>query len=212
MEKVKLVKFAALTLRGKERGVGLQWSIRKGFPRITVYTGKYLKDDKTVDYNKIIIAPFDYTTMLMFLENFKSVIYHKDDTVSSSIKCYNTKFVDNKRTDDIILQATATVGKKDGIIYLSATADGKPVHKFELVPEGKWHKYFNNEEELTNKAQLSRQYAKAYYELLKTILLQEFFLDTKSEVEINNPIIDDNLIKDVTPEENKKITDDTLFD
>ena len=212
MEKVKLVKFAALTLRGKEKGVGLQWSIRKGFPRITVYTGKYLKDDKTVDYNKIIIAPFDYTTMLMFLENFKSVIYHKDDTVSSSIKCFNTKFVDNKRTDDIVLQATATVGKLNGIIYLSVTADGKPVHKFELVPEGKWHKYFNGEEELVDKVMLSKQYAKAYYELLKTILLQEFFLDTKSEVEINNPIIDDNLIKDVTPEENKKITDDTLFE
>jgi hypothetical protein len=212
MEKVKLVKFAALTLRGKERGVGLQWSIRKGYPRITVYTGKYLKDDKTIDYDKIIIAPFDYTTMLMFLENFKSIIYHKDANVSSSIKCFNTKFVDNKRTDDVILQATATVGKLNGIIYLSVTADGKPVHKFELVPEGKWHKYFNGEEELVDKVMLSKQYAKAYYELLKTILLQEFFLDTKSEVEINSPIVDDNLIKDVTPEENKKITEDTLFE
>lgn len=207
MEKVKLVKFSALTLRGKEKGTGLQWSIRKGFPRITVYGSNSFTQDKKVNYDEIIIAPFDYTTMLMFLESFKDIINSKEENISLSIKCFNTKFVDNKRTNDITLQATATVGKSNGIIYLSATAEGKPKIKFELLPEGKWHKYFNGEEEVTNTQKLSLQYAKAYYELLKTVLLKEFFLDTKQEVEIDSPA--DN--KESVIEE-KKVTEDTLFE
>lgn len=212
MEKVKLVKFSALTLRREEKGVGLQWSIRKGFPRITVYTGEYITKDKKVDYDKIIIAPFDYANMLIFLQNFEDVIKSPEENISMSIKCYNTKIVDNKRTDEIVLQATATVGKENGIIYISATADNKTPYKFYLLPLGKWHKYFNNEQELTSKALLSKQYAKAYYQLLKTVLLKEFFLDTKQELEIDNPMVSKEIKSELLPDETKKITEDTLFE
>lgn len=210
MEKVKLVKFAALTLRksgDENKGVGLQWSIRKGFPRITVYTGPMFKEDKTVDYSKIIIAPFDYTTMIMFLEYFKRIIYSKDEC-KYTVKCLNNKFVDNKRTEEIIVQASVIIGKdKDNVIYLAAIEDGKKNIRFDLVPEGKWHKFFNgNNEEIIDKGELSRSYANAYYDLLKNLLFKEFFIDAKEEVMLDDPK------EKVTPTETKKVTEETLFE
>lgn len=208
MEKIKLVKFSPLTLRksGDEfKGAGLTWSIRKGFPRITVYTGGNILDkDKKLDYSKIIIAPFDYTTMIMFLDYFKNVIESKEE-IKYKVNCYNNKFVDNKRTDDIIIQASVIIGKDlEGIVYISVVEENKKSIKFELIPEGKWHKFFNgNNEEIVDKKDLSLRYSRTYYDLLKSILLKEFFidateeltLDSTKEISIDNISEEDKLLK-----------------
>lgn len=211
MEKIKLVKFSPLTLRksGEEfKGAGLTWSIRKGFPRITVYTGGNILDkDKKVDYSKIVIAPFDYTTMIMFLDYFKNVIESKDE-IKYKVNCYNNKFVDNKRTEEVIIQASVIIGKdKEGVIYLAAVEENKRNLKFELIPEGKWHKFFNGEnEEIINKRELSLSYARAYYDLLKNLLLKEFFIDATEEITLDDPK------EKVIPTETKKLTEENLFE
>lgn len=183
MEQVKLIKFAGLTLR-KEDKSGLQWSIRQGFPRITVYTDSNILDEnKNVDYSKVIIAPFDYVTMMMFLEYFEQII-KSDGDLKYTINCYNTVYKDNKKTDEVGLQASVVVGKdKEGVVYLAALEEGKKSLKFDLLPNRKWHKVIdNNGNEIDSPKRLSATYATGYLKLLRELLAKEFFTQTRSEV------------------------------
>ena len=163
---VVMVKFAPLTLR-KEYGDGdyglLTYAIRNGYPRITVFTTNKNKEE-VFDYNTMVNATFSLVQFEMFVDNIKEII-DADKETTYKVNCYNAKYVNNVRTNDVELQATAVVGKdKEGIIYLAVTAEGKRKVKFDLLPT-EWNKYSANGEEFS-KEELSKRFTKAY---VKTI-------------------------------------------
>lgn len=188
--KSKLVKFTPLSLTKEleEDSATLQWSIRKGYPRITVFTSNTIKEkDGTVNYGKIITAPFDYVTMTMFLNYFQDVIFSKEET-RQVVNCYNVKYKDGEKTEEIYLQAKAVVGKdKDGIIYITAIEEEKKQVKFYLLPNTKWHKIYDKDNnEISNVKEQSFVYAKAYLQLLRKLIEDEFMKDAKSEILLDN--------------------------
>ena len=159
---VVMVKFAPLTLR-KDYGDGdygiLNYATRNGYPRITVFTTNKNKEE-VFDYNTMINATFNLTQFLMFVDEIRDIVEADKDT-SASVDCFNAKYVNGVKTNDVELQATAIVGKdKDGIIYLAVTHEGKRKIKFELLPT-EWNKYSRNKEALS-KEELSKRFTKAY--------------------------------------------------
>lgn len=188
--KVKLVRFGPLSLRKNVENdeMALQWSVRMGFPRITVYTTNKVSENGKMDFGKIIIAPFDYVNLKVFLSYFRDTI-KADGEISYSVDCYNVAFKDGVKTGEIKLQAKVVVGKdKDGVIYLAAIEEGKPKIKFELLPNTKWFRYYDKDNvEITDKKTLSFKYSEAYLCLLETTFNKEFNLDVKSEVMLDPP-------------------------
>jgi len=159
---VVMVKFAPLTLR-KDYGDGdygiLNYATRNGYPRITVFTSNKNKEE-AFDYNTMVNATFSLTQFLMFVDDMRDMVDADKDT-SASVDCFNAKYVNGVKTNDVELQATAVVGKdKDGIIYLAVTSEGKRKVKFELLPT-EWNKYSKNKEVRT-KEELSKRFTKSY--------------------------------------------------
>lgn len=188
--KVKLVRFGPLSIRKNVDNdeMALQWSVRMGFPRITVYTTNKATEKGKMDFSKVIIAPFDYINLKLFLSYFKDIVV-SDDEKSYSVECFNVTFKDGIKTNETRLQAKVVVGKdKDGVIYLAAIEEGKPKIKFELLPNTKWFRYYDKDNnEITDKRVLSKKYAEAYLCLLETTLNKEFNLDVKAEVMLDPP-------------------------
>lgn len=176
--KVKLVKFPTLTLRKEIEGEGaasLTWAIRAGYPRITVYTSGTIKNpDGTTDYTKIITAPFDYLNANILLTMLEDLVNTKEPT-KKSVDCFNAKYEDNVKTNEVIVQAKVTIGKDDnGVNYIAVTEEGKRKIKFELLPSSKWFKYYlPNGAELTDPRLSSYYFTKAYVQLVKHFVLAE---------------------------------------
>lgn len=186
----KIISFGPLT-RYSETVDGkygtLSWSIRKGYPRITVYTENY--EDKTkrdeFSFDKLITAPMDGVIVGMVISNLK-LAYAATKEFKASVKCFNTKFVNNEPTNEVILQATIIIGKdKEGVVYLAAIEDGKKKLKFKLLPNPKWHKFYNDAgDEITDQATLSVLYAKAYTGLLETLMNTHLAGDAKIKYQL----------------------------
>lgn len=152
----------------------LTWSTRNGYPRMTAYTSnnKASSPDGKMDFNFVITAPFDYITLQIFLEYLKEVIDSTGE-IKYSIDCFNTKFVNHERTNEVELQAKVIVGKdKEGVVYLAALEEGKRNVKFDLLPSSKWFKFYDaTNTEITDKKVLSKLYATGYYNVLSKLLL-----------------------------------------
>ena len=209
---VKVVKYAKLSLR-KETKVGdtkdnasLNWSCRNGFPRITVYTSGNIKrgDSNELDYSKIIIAPFDHITLSSFLNMCEEVL-HSDTEIRREVECYNTKFVNGSRLDEVYLQAKVIIGRdKLGIYYIAAVEEEKPKVKFELLPSTKFFRFVTeNSEEVSN---ISRHYANAYIGLLRkcierdvvdSIVVTEFEEKHKKNTKPTPPKNDIDITEDI---------------
>ncbi|EPU3828977.1 hypothetical protein ACVWU4_000958 [Campylobacter coli] len=172
-DKVKYVRFSLLNLRkpyeDRDDYALLTWGIRKGFPRITVWTNNKRPDGVKVDMGTVITAPFDYVSFTMFRHYFKNIINNVEPDVKKyTIECFNVKFVDNKKTDEIYIQARVTVGRdKNNVIYLAVVSEGKPKIKFDLLPNPTWFKFYAGEKNLLeDKGRLSTEYALAYLEVM----------------------------------------------
>ena len=172
---VKIVSFVPLTLytdtNDDDGYATLSWSIRKGYPRITVYTDNSRKKSKEFSFDHLITAPMDAVIVNVVIDNLGKVI-KSDKEIKLATKCYNVKYVNNEKTDDIYLQATIIIGKdKDGVIYMTAVEDGKRKVKFKLLPREKWHKFINaGGNEVTDKSELSVLFATAYHKRLKSLM------------------------------------------
>ena len=172
-DKVKYVRFSLLNLRkpyeDRDDYALLTWGIRKGFPRITVWTNNKRPEGVKVDMATVITAPFDYVSFTMFRHYFKNIINNVEPEVKKyTIECFNVKFVDNKKTDEIYIQARVTVGRdKNNVIYLAVVSEGKPKIKFDLLPNPTWFKFYAGEKNLLeDKGRLSTEYALAYLEVM----------------------------------------------
>lgn len=174
---VKFIQFAALNLSkvhmvdDKKDSAQLQWSSRMGYPRITVFTTDNTQVDGKFDYSKMIKAPFDFVTIDIFMQRFRNVLETTEE-VKYVIDCFNNKFVNRERTDEVELVAKVTVGRdSDGVVYLAVTEDNKKKIKFELMPSTKYFKFYDkNGDVITDKKILSNLYAKAYHKRLDYIL------------------------------------------
>lgn len=174
---VKFIQFAALNIQkdimdeDKKDKAQLQWSSRMGYPRITVFTTDKMQDDNgKFDYSKMVKAPFDFVTLDIFMQRFKTVLETKEE-VKFVIDCFNNKFVNNERTNELELVAKVTVGRdSDGVVYLAVTEDNKKKIKFELMPSKYFKIYDKDNDPITDKRILSNLYARAYYKRLDFIL------------------------------------------
>lgn len=174
---VKFIQFAALNIQKdimndeKKDKAQLQWSSRMGYPRITIFTTDKMQDENgKFDYNKMIKAPFDFVTIDIFMQRFKTVLESKEE-VKFVIDCFNNKFVNNERTNELELVAKVTIGRdSEGVVYLAVTEDNKKKIKFELMPSKYFKIYDKDNDPITDKRILSNLYARAYYKRLDFIL------------------------------------------
>ena len=171
---VKIVKFIPLNLtadKGEGKHASLTWSIRKGYPRVTVYTDNSSSRSEEFVYDRLIIAPFDAVTINIVTDTLDKSI--KDDTPSEqAVKCYNIEFVHRVRTDNVIQQATVTLGKDTkGVIYIKVENDKNSETRFDLMPNAKWHKFVDEAGgEITDNRILSNMHAKAYATRLRSLM------------------------------------------
>lgn len=172
-DKVKFVRYSLLNLRkqyeDKDDYALLTWAIRKGFPRVTIWTQNKRPEGVKLDMNTVITAPFDYITFTMFRQYFLNIINNTEPDVKKyTVECYNVKFVNNQRTNELYVQARVTVGRdKDNVIYIAVIADEKPKIKFDLLPNPTWFKFYAGDKNLLeDKGRLSTEYAKAYLDVM----------------------------------------------
>lgn len=143
----------------------LVWGIRKSYPRITQYV------NTTEDTPLVYIAPMNSILVESVLLTMCEVYSGEHDNIKK-IACYNIEYVDDKKTDNVVLQATINIEKDTaGINYLYLTVKDKPVVKFKLMPDLRWHKFLNrNNEEITDVGVLSSLYARAYMHRVRSSL------------------------------------------
>lgn len=188
MEEKKIKRFNLLQLSLRKTlenddYASLTWSVRDKYPRIQVFTSKTFKsEDGAVDYDKLIIAPFTYP-IIYTLINQLEILANKldlDKAPVSKIECYNIKFVDGKKTDEIEKQAEIVLARsQEGVINIGVKNTKHDGLYFPLIPDLKWHKFYDKDgTEITSKKILSSLYTLSYVKLLKdtftdTILRKE---------------------------------------
>ena len=135
-----------------------------------------LNEDGTIDYGKLIIAPFTYPLVCVLIDSLGKALLDDDNF---SIKCYNNKFVDNKRTDEIEEQAEVKVVRsQEGVLHIGVKKNGS-CYYFPLFPDLKWHKFYDKDgKEITDKRKLSNMMVRAYVNLLKGA-----FINTITDIE-----------------------------
>lgn len=180
--------FLPLNLRnftedGKIRS--LTWGSLNGNPRLTVFLDNTKKPDGTIDYNKMIIAPFKPLEMLTAIGYFKEVL-KKGENDFEEIDCLYPKYVNNEKTEEKVLRAKIRFGiDKDGIAYFYVENVNGIKIKFNIVEEG-WHLWRNGKNAADNKSksELSQKHALSYLNILeslvKDLVIKEVTLGTNS--------------------------------
>lgn len=180
IRKVNFFKFDLeseyVNANGEKDTAVLQWSVRMGYPRVSVYLTK--KKTEKVDYNKIITAPFkDFTNLNYFLKKFKEVIA-SSEPISREYVSKNIKWVNGVKTDEIYIQATIIVSKKEnGEIYIGLKDGNKEYVEFLLTFDKKFTDILENGVPVTDKAKLSREYSMSYIEKLSVVFDKELQKD-----------------------------------
>ena len=171
VQQVKRINLLQLSLRKELENddyASLTWGVRENYPRIQVFTSKDFKlPDGTNDYSKLIIAPFTYTIIFTLINALESLA-QEDDSGVTKIECLNNKFVDNKRTDEIVVQAEVRIARsQEGIINIGLKNDTTSCY-FPLFPNLTYHKFYDKDNiEITDKRILSNLYTLSYVRLLK---------------------------------------------
>jgi hypothetical protein len=130
----------------------LTWAIRKGFPRIIVYTNS--GDPGVPVRDTIINAPMNHINFNIFIDIFKKAIKAKPGE-KFKMDCLNAKWEDGKTTNEKYLQGSIIIGKdKEGIIWISVVEENKPKIKFEILGSD-WHRYYNTDGSQATKTEVS---------------------------------------------------------
>lgn len=211
-DKVRIVRYTALSLRKYDQeakdSATLQWGIRGNYPRITVYTSnnQAFKDNKP-DYSFIITAPFDYLTLLYFIDQM-TIIAKGSNGKKVQIDCLNTKVENGQRSNEKVVQATVVIGKdENGIVYIAALEDSKKKIKFELMPNTEWFKHKDQDGNIiTDKAWLSKTYAISYIGTIRDTILKAI---SKQKVEVDVPKPHVSLVSKSTPPKDEPIIDES---
>jgi len=186
------VTFSSLTLNrilDEEKYAQLQFGARAGYPRIIVFLDKDRKrSDKPFNRDSMIIAPFDYLAMGPLFDMADSIVEGPNGK-AKQVGCFNSKWVNNERTNDVILVATVEIGKsEEGVVYIGVLSEGKKKVKFDILPKdnSRWHKYYENGELIVDKGKLSKLYAKAYFKQARRLVNGRMLIDTTNIKPIEN--------------------------
>lgn len=157
----KYADIGRINIWGEELGNGkrprLAFGFRDGNPRIIIYTGEQ-------GPQAVITYGMDYTNFGYFLETFKSVIEGPDGTKESMDSILPAQ--DGMPEKNIgVLHAGKT---KDGIVYLSVIAEGKPKLVF-TIKSSKFHRYFDASKNPVEESVISKRMAISLYNYLYNI-------------------------------------------
>jgi len=188
VDQVRTVSFSSLNVnvdlgKGDGKYGQLTWSVRNGYPRIVVFTDSSREKTEKFDYNTMVTASFDYVTIITAIDIFAALIESPNNT-KRQIQCYNSKFENGQKTNDIILQSTVELGKDaDGIMYIAVIAEGKRKIKFDIKPKdnSKWTKYLDGDGQPLDHSSVSKIYAKSYIEQARRLIQHQMKLDTSKE-------------------------------
>lgn len=123
----KLVIWGDESTEGDQKRPRLVFGFRDGNPRITVHTG-------ITGQNGMITFPSDYPTMVAVMNMLKDVIAGAPGN-KFAIDSLGTVYENNKPTKDKRVVGTLYIGKsKEGIVYFSVIAEGKPKLVFSIKP------------------------------------------------------------------------------
>ena len=214
----KFIRFAPMTLRkdydaddSSKDYANLTWSIRNGYPRITVYTTNKALSTGATDFTKVIIAPFDYITLMDILGKIKTLAESTLKDVKYSVQCKNIEYKNGEKTDNIVVQATVSYGKNSsGIMWLAATADDKRKLTFELLPNTRWFNYRDADNADVTLDKLSKEYTLTYINILMSLLKEEMGKDFTTSVLVDSKGID--IVKPVVKEPSTPIVDTNVND
>lgn len=190
INKVRVIRFTPVSLRTNydDTFATLVWSVRMGYPRVTVFldNDKFNKDK--IDYSKQIKATFDHIKLKVFLKQADKVI-KSEKSVEYGVKSKNNEYSNGERTNNIVLQSTLFLGKDDdGMIYLKLVEPGKKMVRFELGMDNKYIVLVKPDgQDLDDKSKLSALYATEYIDTLR-LLLDEEVKKFAKVTEVNAPI------------------------
>lgn len=179
---IRQSKYTSLTLTsttedGKTRT--LLWGMREGYPRMTVFTDNEIKKgDGTMDYDKMIIAPFTVNKLGATIDLFREVL-KEDKNDYEEIDCVYPKIENGVKSEtEKVIRAKVRFGiDTKGICYFYIENSAGIKIKFNIAEDG-WHVFRKGKGAVDNRtaSDLSKRYAKAYLDLL-----YEFFeSDAKS--------------------------------
>lgn len=124
-------------------------SFRDGNPRFIVYTGGTGRDTS-------ITFPMDYITITNIMTMLKEIAVGPNNT-HQIVESLTTEYVDDKPTQNKRVSSTLHLGKsKDGIVYLSITAEGRPKIVFP-IKSSPFHVYRNSAKEELAQSVVSQQ-------------------------------------------------------
>lgn len=202
------IKLNSFSLRKKhnEKVTELYWSIRNNYPRLTLNT-----DTKVFDFANMIIAPFDYITLISFIDKFLEMLDVGEQDVIK-ISCKNNKFIrengKNIRTDEKIIQAEVVLGiTSKGVAYISCTRPGEEKIAFPILLNREWFNLYDKEGVEVNELKiLSLKYAKNYFKQLKETLSK--YLSEANTVRLIT--YDKNSKDENKPTDNQTVKPDSL--
>lgn len=143
---------------GATKEAGLKIGVIKNNPRIDVFTG--VPNDKD---SGVIRAPMDAVTMASFLAMLEKVIDGPNDTASKIINF--TGPPNNK----VVISTTMFGKDKKGVVWLSLTAENRPLIKFKLLPND-YHHFKNRDGSDLDMGELSVIYATGWVKIMSGLL------------------------------------------
>jgi len=185
---IKFMKFGLTTSVGEDDFGRLEWSIREGFPRITVYTTNKKGEDGRIGYEAIITAPFDFVTFFSFFKKIRKVII-SDGKAECKIDCLNYRYdANNERTNEKYVQATVGVFKDDhGKIFIYVHATDKSQLTFEIRPRP----FFNHYDEEGNLVKdirvINKEYALSYISVIEKLMAEHVKNEHVREIKLDPP-------------------------
>lgn len=190
------VPFHSLTLvnySDENKVRSLNWGTLNGNPRMTVFLDNTKKPDGTTDYDKMITAPFLPLDLLVTIDYLKEVL-KKGVNDYEEFHCLYPKYVNNQKTDDVVVKAKIRFGiDKEGIVYFYVENINGIKIKF-TITQGGWHLFKNGKDAIEDKSksELSQKYAKKYLDILERLIYKT--IERKTFNNFNNNETDETKI------------------
>lgn len=148
----------------------LSWGFVKNNPRLTVYTRDPAEDNEKTGYGKIV-ANLDLPTLYMFFDNVHRAIV-AENGFKVKIENKNYTFFGGKRSDAPQVLTELWTGKdKDGCVWVSITAVGRPMIKF-IFGGTEFHHLFHGDGSPYTQAEASVGFAKGHIDLMRQLYSQ----------------------------------------
>lgn len=154
------------TAKGKYSN--LIWGVHANNPRLTVYTGDPEDSSERTGYGRIA-ANLDTPTFYAFIELLERVARGTEEC-KYKIENKNYTWFGGKRSEVPVIVSNLWVGKdKDGAVWISITAENRPIIKF-YINISDFHCMYHGDGNPFTKAEFTSLYAIAYCNLLRNMV------------------------------------------